>query len=151
MDIARLRLPDVTDSTAAPFWAGTQAGEIRVQQCGDCGYLRWPPAPLCPQCLAPSSQWTRLRGVGTVLSYCVYHRALAPAFGDEVPYAVAYVQLADGPRVYGQVDVPAGLIDVGQAVRAVFRQLTPDVTVICWAAAPAPARQQVEGTTAHEG
>jgi uncharacterized OB-fold protein len=140
MDTSSMRLPDVTDPLTAPFWAGTSAGEIRVQQCEACGYLRWPPAPVCPECLAPPARWTRLRGQGTVLSYCVYHRALAPAFKDELPYAVACVELAEGPRMYGQFDGPPQRVNVGQLVRAVFRQLSPEVTVIKWA----------EGTPEHE-
>lgn len=152
MDVASLHLPDVTDSLTAPFWAGTRAGEIRVQQCSACGYRRWPPAAVCPECLAPAAEWTRLRDRGTVLSYCVYHRALAPAFRDEIPYAVALVQLADGPRMYGQVDGATGQVGVDEAVRAVFYQLSPDVTVIRWAPATATPRPQPgEGIPAHEG
>ena len=152
MDTSSLRLPDVTDPLTAPFWAGTRAGEIRVQQCDDCGYRRWPPAPLCPQCLGLSAEWTSLDDQGTVLSSCVYHRALAPAFRDEIPYAVVYVQLAGGPRMYGQYDGAPGEVTARQPVRAAFRELSPDVTVIRWAAAdrvpPAPA---AEGAPADEG
>ncbi len=158
MDISSLRLPDVSDSLTAPFWAGTRAGEIRVQQCSACGYRRWPPAPVCPECLAPAAEWARLRDHGTVLSYCVYHRALAPAFRDEVPYAVALVQLADGPRMYGQLDGPADELRVDESVRAVFCELSTDVTVIRWAVAtatlgpqPGDVPQPGEGIPAHEG
>jgi uncharacterized protein len=148
MDTSLLRLPDTGDPLTAPFWAGTLAGEVRVQHCGDCGYLRWPPAPVCPECLGLTSDWVALRDRGTVLSTCVYHRALAPAFRDEVPYAVACVELDDGPRMYGQVAGAPDSVGVGQPVRAVFRELSPEVTVIRWAAA---SRADASGEDAAHG
>ncbi len=30
------------------FWAGTRAGELRIQRCGRCGALRHPPGPVVP-------------------------------------------------------------------------------------------------------
>ena len=32
------------------FWAGTAAGELRIQRCDGCGALRHPPGPRCPSC-----------------------------------------------------------------------------------------------------
>ena len=65
-----------------------------LQRCGRCRYVRWPIAPLCPECLSAESTWSEVRPTGTLWSYVVYHRALSPAFADEVPYAVGLVVLA---------------------------------------------------------
>lgn len=146
-----MRLPRTDDPATAPFWRGTKAAELRVQRCGTCGYLRWPPAAICPECQSLACDWTPLSALGTLLSYCVYHRALDPAFSGEIPYAVGYVQLQEGPRMYGQVDGPADALEVGQQVRAVFRPVSPDVTLVRWTAASAASsrRPAADGTDHH--
>jgi uncharacterized protein len=154
MDTSAKRLPRTDDPLTAPFWQGTLAAEVRVQRCADCGYLRWPPAPLCPQCLSPAGGWVPLQGHGSLLTYCVYHRALDPAFADEIPYAVGYVQLDEGPRMYGQVDGPVQALQAGQPVRAVFRPVSDDVSLVHWtatSAAGASSPERAEGTGQHDG
>jgi len=60
------------------FWAGTRAGELRVQQCGNCGRYYFYPRPFCRYCQSsdvtcrpltrlsrrssPWWNWTRGRG-----------------------------------------------------------------------------------------
>ena len=43
-------------------------------------------------------------GRGRIFSYVVYHRVYHPAFAQEVPYAVAVIELDEGPRMYQQCD-----------------------------------------------
>ena len=40
----------VPDDVSRPFWDGCAAGELRMQACGACGRLRFPPRPMCPWC-----------------------------------------------------------------------------------------------------
>jgi uncharacterized OB-fold protein len=144
-------LPAADDPQTAAFWQGTKAGEVRAQRCDACGYLRWPPAPICPECQHAASTWVRLNPRGTLVSYCVYHRALDPAFRDEIPYAVGYVQLEEGPRMYGQLDGPIDGLEVGQQVSAVFRAASPDVTLVRWTTASAvQSPQPADGTDQHD-
>ncbi len=56
-------------------------------------------AASCPECLSLEWEWHQVQPTGTLLSYAVYHRAFDPAFQDEIPYTVGYVQLDDGPRM----------------------------------------------------
>jgi uncharacterized OB-fold protein len=78
-------------------------GDLVFQRCSACGYLRYPPAPLCPECLSPDSAWETDPGTGRIWSFCVYHRAYTPAFADLVPYAVALVELDSGPTIVTNV------------------------------------------------
>jgi uncharacterized protein len=145
------RLPPADDPLTAAFWQGTKIGEVRAQRCDACGYLRWPPAPICPECQSPACAWVRLTPRGTLLSYCVYHRALDPAFRDEIPYAVGYVQLEQGPRMYGQLDGRIDALEVGQQVSAVFRPASPEVTLVRWTTASAvQSPQPADGTDQHD-
>ena len=41
------------------FWEGTQAGELRIQQCSGCGLFRHLPMPMCPECSSLEYGWTR--------------------------------------------------------------------------------------------
>lgn len=122
-------LPDVDDEAAAPYWSGTREGKIVVQSCTDCGYVRWPLRPLCPECRSYGVVWKELSPTGTLSSYATFHRALAPAFADDVPYTGALVELDDGPRMYGRLVDGDTRIEPGMPVRALFREIARRVTI----------------------
>lgn len=132
VDVAALLLPDVTDPVSAPFWRGLRERAIRVQRCSACGALRYPPLAGCPECLGQTAEWIEVRPAGSVWSYAVYHRALQPAFADEIPYTVVVVELDDGPRITARMVRGSGPITVGTRVAAVFEDVTADVTQLKW-------------------
>jgi uncharacterized OB-fold protein len=80
-----------------PMWASVRERQMRLQCCASCGRWRYPPAPVCPQCLSMDAQWTPLSGRGIILSWVIFHRKY---FDDyEPPYNAIAVQLAEGPIV----------------------------------------------------
>ena len=126
------KFPNVNDPGTASFWKRTQDGKVVVQACRKCGYLRWPPGPICNECLSSETEWKEISPTGTLWSYAVYHRAMNPRFKDEIPYTVALVELDDGPRMYGRLVSNAAKVEVGAPVRAVFQEIEPGVTVVNW-------------------
>jgi uncharacterized protein len=80
-----------------PFWDGCAAGELRIQRCPDCGPYFYP-RPVCPSCGSAAVEWFTASGRATLYSYVINHRA-APGFADDAPYAIAVVQLEEGPRM----------------------------------------------------
>jgi hypothetical protein len=59
-------------------------------------------------------------GLGTVYSFTVVHRGTGP-YRDAAPYIVAYVELAEGPRVLTNlVGCAPDQAQIGQRVRVVF-------------------------------
>jgi hypothetical protein len=62
-------------------------------------------------------RWTPAQGIGTVVSYVVFHRQYAPTF--PVPYTVALVELAEGPRLLARL-ADGGPPAAGMAVNADF-------------------------------
>ena len=54
---------------------------------------REPPAPACPWCMSPKSQWVPVEGKGAVHSYTEVHHAIQPAFKNHTPYLVLLVDL----------------------------------------------------------
>lgn len=101
------------------FWAEAAQGRLVFQRCEECGYLRWPAAGVCPECLHRGSAWEEVEPTGTVWSHVVYHRAYAAHLKERVPYGVALVELDCGVRLLTTLVEFADDADpVGARVRA---------------------------------
>ncbi len=88
----------------APMWRSMERGRLELQCCNACSSFRYPPAPVCPQCLAEASTWTPVAGRGRILSWVVFHRKY---FDDHVPpYNSVAVQLTEGPIIVSQLQGP---------------------------------------------
>ena len=113
------------------FWAGTQAGELRIQRCGECAALRHPPGPMCPQCHSGRHDYVVASGRGEVFSFVVHHHPPVP--GREAPFVVAVVDLPEGVRVTGNVlGVPPDQVRVGMPVEVVFERVDDDLVLPQW-------------------
>lgn len=110
----------VGDPLAHEFWEGLCAGRLVIQSCAVCGYLRWPPGPICPECQSEDASWQEVAPEGRLISFAVYHRAFDPEFAEQTPYVVGYVELSSGPRLYGIVEADPALLSPDDEVRAVF-------------------------------
>lgn len=125
-------LPNLEDLVAAPFWVAARESRLSVQRCSKCQYLRWPPAPICPECLEAGGVWVDLRGEGEIWSYAIYHRAMSPAFADDVPYAVAMITLSEGLEMIGRISGSFDDIHIGQKVKVIFEPVTIEATLVLW-------------------
>lgn len=91
----------------APYWEGCAARELRLQHCAACAAHYFPPQIRCPRCLGDQVTWQAVSGRATLHTYVINNRP-APGFEDRVPYVVAIVELAEGPRMMTNVvDCPA--------------------------------------------
>lgn len=126
--------PDTKAPLTAPLWAALREGRIVSQRCGACGYIRWEPAPLCPECAVGGGEWVEVEGLGSLWTFTVYHRALHPAFRDQLPYAVGLVELGCGVRMIGRIAVPGSRLTIGMRLRAEFQDQGDGVTLIEWVA-----------------
>lgn len=126
-----LLLPDVTSPVSAPFWSAARSHRFVLQRCAACGHVRWTPSPICPECLGEEARWEEQPTGGTVWGAAAYHRALYPAFEQDVPYVVALVELDAGPRMLGRVvEAPIEEDLVGARVSVTYLDLTPKVTLV---------------------
>lgn len=122
-------LPVITPENQ-PFWVACKAGELRMQQCSDCGHIRYPINLVCPRCLSSNFEWVRLSGRGTVFSYIVFHQVYHAAYKADVPYNVAMIQLEEGPRLFSNViGTPNDGVKVGDAVEVVFDPVTSEISL----------------------
>jgi len=117
-------LPAPTPETQA-FWDGMKAGELRLQRCLDphCAHVYFPPRPFCPGCGSRQVEWFASSGRGTLYSYVINERP-APGFEAEAPYAIAVVQLDEGPRMM------TNLVDVEQTPEALQLDMPLEVTFV---------------------
>lgn len=72
-------------------------------RCGACGYPTAPPAPWCPVCQSRDLRPTEFGPGGTVWSSTLVH---IPVGRWKPPYALAYVDLDNGPRVLAHLQTP---------------------------------------------
>ena len=68
-----LPMPDPTDESEAFFWRSLREGELRLQQCRECGTFRHPPRPVCARCGSTEFVWSAVAGTGEVWSYTIVH------------------------------------------------------------------------------
>jgi hypothetical protein len=81
-----------------PFWDAAQLGELHIQRCQTCGRHYFYPRPFCPNCFSDDVHWERVSGRATLHSYVINHRPV-PGWEGDVPYAIALVELEEGPRM----------------------------------------------------
>jgi len=122
--------PMISPDTAY-FWAGTAAGELRIQRCEDCGALRHPPGPACPRCGATKPGYAVASGTGRIHSHMVHRHPPLP--GRESPVVVVLVELDEGVRMVGELrGVAPEEIRIGAAVRVDFVRVDDGLTLPAW-------------------
>jgi uncharacterized protein len=105
------------------FWDGTAEGKLLLPHCNECQTVIWYPRPFCPACGSLSVRWEPASGKGTIYTYTVNRRGAGdlPEYRDPGPYVLAYVELAEGPRIMTNiVDCDVDSVKIGQAVEVVF-------------------------------
>lgn len=121
-------LPTPTPETAH-YWDGAKEGELRLQRCDACEEAYFPPRPFCPKCGSRKVSVFKASGKGTLFSYIINHLG-AP--GMKPPFAVAVVQLEEGPRMMANImeceQTPEALV-LDMPLEATFEKVTDDITL----------------------
>ena len=121
-------LPKPTPETAH-FWEGTKQGELRLQRCDECASVYFPPRPFCPHCSSRQVSIFAATGRGRLASYVINQRP-HPAFDG--PYAIALVELDEGPRmmsnIVGCAQTPEAL-ELDMALTVVFKKISEDISL----------------------
>lgn len=108
-----------------PFWAHLAKGEFAIQRCEDCRAWQFPMIARCRHC-AGELAMEPLSGRGTIYTYLVEHRRVAPGFDHLLPYVIALVTPDEAPhvRIPSRIpDLTAEQVRVGMAVQAVVEPL----------------------------
>ena len=87
--------PEPTPETKH-FWEGCKEGKLLLQRCPDTGRAYFPPRPFSPYTGNRNVEVFQASGRATLHSYVIHHR---PVPGFTPPYAIAVVELEEGPRM----------------------------------------------------
>jgi len=121
-------IPTPTPETAH-FWSGAREGKLLLQQCEECGNTYFPPRPFCAKCNAQAIRLREASGRATLYSYAINHR---PAPGFDAPYAIAVVELEEGPRmmtnIVGVPQTPEALV-LDMPLQVTFQKLTDEISL----------------------
>ncbi len=90
-------IPQPTPETQH-FWDGCREGKLLLQRCNQTGKAYFPPRPFSPYTGSRDVSVFEASGRARLYSYVINHRP-APGFEDEAPYAIAVVELEEGPRM----------------------------------------------------
>jgi hypothetical protein len=102
-----------TNPETKPFWDGCAAGKLIIPRCVDTGKFIWYPRAISPFTFG-AVEWVEVSGRGKIYSLSVMKRA-------EVPFAMAYVELAEGPKMMTNiVDCDLDSLKIGQDVKLKF-------------------------------
>jgi uncharacterized OB-fold protein len=114
MSERRIPAPDLNPEIQ-PYFDAAAENRLLIKACGDCNRVFHYPRALCPFCMSENTQWREASGRGEIYAFTVLRRAT-------IPYAVASVTLAEGPRMLTNiVDCDFDRLRSGLPVRVVFQ------------------------------
>ncbi|MDP6377748.1 MAG: Zn-ribbon domain-containing OB-fold protein [Pseudomonadales bacterium] len=118
-------LPKTNEADTRAFWEATRDSRLTYQKCSDCGTVVFYPRRHCTGCLGRNLVWEESAGCGSVYTYSVVRQSYHPFFRDKVPYAVAWIDLDEGPRLLSNVvgvDDPVSDIRIGMRVAVTWEE-----------------------------
>jgi uncharacterized OB-fold protein len=112
-------LPRADEPDTREFWAATRDKALKYQQCDYCQTIIFYPRRHCTGCTQGTLQWLTSAGKGTIYTFSVVRLSYHPFFRQQLPYAVAWIDLDEGPRILSNVigiTDPIKELTIGQAV-----------------------------------
>jgi len=111
---ARKIYPPAVNPETAKFWKAAEEGKLLYGYCLACNEPHYYPRSLCPFCFSNRVEWREASGNAKVYTYSIMYRS------PTGPYTIAYVELAEGPRILTnlvdcdfkqiRIDAPAKLV-----------------------------------------
>ena len=111
----------IPDTASQRFFDGAKEGKLMIQRCTDCGGSRFVARARCDVCRSPNYEWIEASGRAVIVSFAVMHQRYHAGFYDELPYPLAVVELAEGPRlITSLVGVEEVALKAGLPLKAVY-------------------------------
>jgi uncharacterized OB-fold protein len=102
--------------TSAPHWQAAREARLALPYCESCVRFHWPVRARCPECRGAVT-WRNACGLGRIATFSIVRRAVNPELADDAPYAVAFVDLDEGVRIFANiVEVQADALRIGMRV-----------------------------------
>lgn len=117
------------DPDSARYWAAAHDGRLVIQRCERCGSHQLYARDRCLKCRG-SVEWVEASGRGTIYSFTVIRQNHSRPFRDQIPYAVALVDLDEGPRVMTNVvGCDPETLRIGMPVHAEFEAVSEQAAI----------------------
>ena len=121
-------IPQPTPETQH-YWDGARRGELLLQTCNSCNHTYFPPRPFCPECGSRDVAVVKASGKGRLYSYIINHMK-AP--GYEPPFAVAVVELEEGPRIMTNIlecEPTPEALQLDMPLEVTFEKLSDEISL----------------------
>ena len=121
----RRPLPRLDELDTQAFWRATKDRRLTYQQCRNCQTVIWYPRAHCTGCLSSDLELKQASGKGSVYTFSIVRQSYHPFFRAQAPYAVAWIDLVEGPRLLSNVvglEDPGSELEIGAAVRLVWEE-----------------------------
>ncbi|MYA20507.1 MAG: Zn-ribbon domain-containing OB-fold protein [Chloroflexi bacterium] len=123
-----------SNALTQPFWDATKEERLTVQRCTDCDRLFWYPREFCPlpHCFSNNYEWVDVSGKGRLHTFTIIAQAQDAWFQERVPYIFGVIQLDEGLRMMGNVDIPVEEAVCDLPVEVYFEKIDDDWTLPQW-------------------
>lgn len=99
----RVLIPPEVDADSEGWWVEIGQRRFTLPRCRACGRHFFPPIPACPLCASTDITLEAASGNGTIYSWITVHQAMDDTYGEDTPYTVVLVDLAEGVRMLGRL------------------------------------------------
>lgn len=97
------------------YYDHLREGRFATTRCTRCGFVGYPPRPVCPECLSDEFVWEILPDQGEIAAYTVQESGIP--YGFERPLVFALVMIGS-LRIFTRiVDSPLNSLRIGAGVR----------------------------------
>lgn len=121
--------PRPTELTA-PYWRAANEGVLSIQQCRHCDQWQFFPRAFCTHCASDDVAWQQTSGRGKIYTFTINRKAANAFMKERLPYAVAIIQLDEGPRMMANiVNSDLTKIAIGVRVQVCFERLDDDISL----------------------
>jgi uncharacterized protein len=125
-------LPEI-QPWSKPFWEGTKAHKLLIQECKECGQKIFYPRKFCPECWSADLTWSEASGRAKIFSCSTTLAGVEERFEADLPFVLALVDLEEGIRMMTNiVNCNPEEVRIGMDVEVVFEDVTDEITLPKW-------------------
>jgi hypothetical protein len=124
-------LPQPITPEAKPYWDGLKEHKLMLPKCEKCGPFFYPRI-FCPKCHSRNLTWIQASGKGKLYSFEIVYQNFNPAYKIKLPYVLAMIELAEGPRMMSNlinIEPDPKVLKCDMPVEVIFEKLTDDITI----------------------
>ncbi len=100
-------------------------------KCLECKHVAVPPRPICRKCGSSDIEIVEVDPNGELITWTVIFVG-PPTYEDRAPYIVGIVELENGERLTGLVDIPANELKYKMKVSATFDPEVKNAARLIW-------------------